>query len=198
MAQKRPRRRSPRGASDETITPDNAADASRSAGRQWPPRSAPEADGATAQATRRRREIRPFIYAGFDFAMAALYAVLLTQAPTRHAGQAAILWSTVAAVVLAGAGMLWRSRWGWRAAVTGCALLLAIAVVILVLILLSASFLAGVYGSMGRGAAMMALLAGALVIEVCGLLPAFQLKFLLTRAGRRYFGRPVPVEEPSR
>jgi hypothetical protein len=127
--------------------------------------------------------------------MAAVYAALLTQAPTRHVEHAVLLWGAVAAVLVAGAGMLWRSRWGWRAAVAGCAILLLLAVVLLVLILLSASFLAGVYGSMGRGAASTALLVGALVLELVGLLPAFQLKFLFTRAGRRHYRLAA---EPSR
>lgn len=182
MATKRPRRK-PRAASDEATS---ASDPGAAKGRSWPPASSPGDAPAPA-----RRDIRPFLYAGFDFAMAGVYALLMTQAPTRHPGQAALLWGTVVAVALAGVGMLWRNRWGWRAAVTGCTALLVIAVVILVLILLSASFLSGVYGSMGRGAAMMALLAGALVIEVCGLLPAFQLKFLFTRAGRRLYGQPI-------
>lgn len=138
---------------------------------------------------RRARERRPYIYAGFDFGFAALYAVLLSQVPTRHGLHGALLWSTVAAVVLAGAGMVVKNRWGWRLAVAGCGALLLVTVALLVLVLLSASFLSGVYGSMGQGAAMMALLAGALIIEVCGILPAFQLKFLMTRAGRRWFGQ---------
>lgn len=137
----------------------------------------------------RRPDRRPTIYAGFDFAFAALYAVLLGQVPTRHAASNALLWSTVVAVVLAGAGMVVRNRWGWRVAVAGCGVLLLVTVLLLVLVLLSASFLAGVYGSMGRGAALMALLAGALIVELCGILPALQLKFLMTRAGRRCFGR---------
>ncbi len=182
MANKRPRRK-PRAASDEDAS---ATTPGASKGRSWPPASSP-AEGPPGP----RRDIRPFLYAGFDFAMAGVYALLMIQAPTRHPAHAALLWGTVVAVALAGVGMLWRSRWGWRAAVTGCTALLAIAVVVLVLILLSASFLSGVYGSMGRGAAMMALLAGALVIEVCGLLPAFQLKFLFTRAGRRLYGQPI-------
>lgn len=182
MAQKRPRRRPARGTSDD----ESGTGQGNAAGREWPP---PEAAPS-------RREIRPYIYAGFDFAMAIVYALLITQAPTRHAGGSALLWSTVVAVVLAGVGMLWRSRWGWRAAVAGCALLLVATTLILILILLSASFLAGVYGAMGRGAAMMALLAGALVVEFCGILPAFQLKFLLTRAGRRHY--KVSVAEPAR
>ena len=152
-----------------------------------PPDEAP-AGPATGRG-RRARERRPYIYAGFDFGFAALYAFLLSQVPTRHGLHGALLWSTVGAVVLAGAGMLVRNRWGWRVAVAGCGALLLVTIALLVLVLLSASFLSGVYGSMGQGAAMMAILAGALIIELCGLLPAFQLKFLMTRAGRRWFGR---------
>ena len=163
------------------------------AGHSWPPDS-------QAPAPPPRREIRPRVYAAFDLALAAAYAVLLSQFPTRHTEHAVLLWSMVGAVTLAGAGMLWRSRWGWRIAMAGCALLLLVAVVLLVLILLSAAFLAGVYGAMGRGAATIAVLAGALVIEFLALLPAFQLKFLLTRAGRRHFavGSAAAQGRPAR
>ena len=137
----------------------------------------------------RRRDLRPTIYAGFDFAFGAFYAFLLAQVPTRHASGGVLLWCTVGAVVLAGAGMVMRNRWGWRLAVAGCGALLLVTVALLVLVLVSASFLAGVYGSMGRGAATMAVLAGAVIVELCGILPAFQLKFLMTRAGRRWFGQ---------
>lgn len=158
------------------------------AAAEAPARAAADA-GRSTGGTRGTRERRPYIYAGFDFGFAALYAVLLSQVPTRHGLHGAILWSTVAAVVLAGAGMVVKNRWGWRLAVAGCGALLLVTVALLLLVLLSASFLSGVYGSMGQGAAMMALLAGALIVEVCGLLPAFQLKFLMTRAGRRWFGQ---------
>jgi len=172
MAQKRPRRRKPRGS-------DDAPSAASASGKEWPPvGSVPS-----------RREVRPYIYAGLDFAMAIVYALMLSQVPTRHTHHQILIWSTVGAVVVAGAGMLWRSPWGRRVAMAGCAVLLAVTVFLLVMILLSASFLAGVYGSMGRGAAGMALLAGALAIELIGLLPAFQLKFLMTRAGRHHFAR---------
>lgn len=135
----------------------------------------------------RRRDVRPWIYAGFDFAFAILYAFLLTQAPTRHAMHSLLLWATVGSVAVAGAGMIVGGRWGWRLSVAGCVVLLLLTVSLLVMILASASFLSGVYGSMGQGAALIALLAGAVVIELVGLLPAFQLKYLMTRAGRRRF-----------
>jgi hypothetical protein len=136
-----------------------------------------------------RRDRRPTIYASFDFAFGAFYAFLLLQVPTRDPLGSALLWSTVVAVVLAGSAMFVRNRWGWRIAVAGCGALLLVTVVLLVLVLLSASFLSGVYGAMGRGAATMAILAGALIVELCGILPALQLKYLMTRAGRRWFGQ---------
>jgi hypothetical protein len=146
----------------------------------------PQAD---APAAVKRRDVRPYVYCAFDFVFALVYAGLLLQVPNRHPAANAILWSTVFAVALAGAGMLVRNRWGWRAAAAGCGLLLVVTVTVLVLLVASASFLSGVYGSMGQGAAMFTLLGGALVVELCGLLPAFQLKFLMTHAGRRHFGK---------
>jgi len=148
----------------------------------------PEEPTAAPSARVPRPDRRPIIYAVFDFAFGAFYAFLLLQVPTRDALGGALLWSTVVAVVLAGAGMV-RNRWGWRFAVAGCGALLLLTVLLLVLVLLSASFLSGVYGSMGRGAATMALLAAALIVELCGILPALQLKYLMTRAGRRWFGQ---------
>jgi hypothetical protein len=180
MAQKRPSRRRSRDVRDEK---ENGA----ASGKQWPPAAAQPAPPPPS-----RREVRPYIYAGLDFAMAVLYALMLLQVPTENALHAALLWSMVGAVAVAGAGMLVRNRLGWWAAAAGCALLIAVAILLLVLIVMSASFLAGVYGSMGRGAAMISLAAGALIIELVGLLPAFQLKFLRTRAGRRHFA-PGPA-----
>lgn len=147
----------------------------------------PAAPDRGASGSAPAREIRPYIYAAFDLLMAVVYAVVLTQAPTRHAAHAALLWSTVVLVVVAGAGMLVRRRWGRRAAMAACGAMLVCTVILLVLLLMSASFLAGVYGAMGRSAAGMTLLIAALVIELMGLLPAFQLKFLMTRAGRRWY-----------
>src|SRR5690606_11782446 len=152
------------------------------------PREAKATGGARSRTPARRRDARASIYAGFDFLFAAIYAGLLLQVPTRHAVHGALLWGTVGAVPLAGAGMLWPHRWGWRVAAAGCGAVLLVGAALLGLLLLSASFLSGVYGGMGKGAALIALLVGALVIELVGFLPALQLKFLMTRAGRRAFG----------
>jgi hypothetical protein len=138
----------------------------------------------------RPAEIRPFIYAAVDIAMAALYAVLLFGViPSRHGWVQMLAALLVAAPLCMGAAMVVRRRWSWWLGVAGCALLLALAVVYLVLTLVSAAFLAGVYGAFGRAASMFTLVAAALVIELVALLPMFQLKFLMTRAGRRWFGK---------
>lgn len=136
------------------------------------------------------RDPRPLFYAGFDFLMAIAYAIVVIWiAPTRHVLGNVLLWGMVVTVTAMGAGTLWRSRWGWRLAAGACGLLLLLEVALLALIVSSAAFLAGVYGAFGRGAALMALMAALLTIQGVALLPALQLKFLMTRAGRRRYGR---------
>lgn len=135
------------------------------------------------------RDPRVFIYAGFDVAMALVYAIVITRvAPPFRAGPALLVWLLVVAALAMGAGMLIRSRWGWRLAVGGCGFLLVLEVILLVLILASAAFLSGVYGAFGKGGAGMAVLVALLTIQMVALLPSLQLKFLMTRAGRRAFG----------
>lgn len=123
--------------------------------------------------------------------MAALYAVLLFGViPNRHGWVQGVSALMVAAPVVMGTAMIVRRSWSFWLGVAACAFLLALAVFFLVLTLVSAAFLAGVYGAFGRAASMFTLVAAALVIELVALLPMFQLKFLMTRAGRRWFGLP--------
>ena len=63
--------------------------------------------------------------------------------------------------------------------------LVALAILLIVRLVVSAAFLAGVYGAFGQSAAGGSLIGAALVIEIVGLLPLFQLKYLRTAAGRR-------------
>lgn len=137
---------------------------------------------------RSRRDPRVFIYAGFDFAMALVYAVVITRVtPPFRAGPALFGWLLVGAAALMGVGMVLRSRWGWRISVGACGLLLALEVALLVLILSSAAFLSGVYGSFGKAGAGLAIVGALFSIQMIALLPGLQLKFLLTGAGRRAF-----------
>ncbi len=101
---------------------------------------------------------------------------------------ASLQWLLVIAMALAGVGVCIPTKRGWLMSVAGCGLLLVLELVLLLVLLLSASYLAGVYGSFGRGASALALVVAALSIELVALLPALQLKYLLTRAGRRAFG----------
>jgi len=49
-----------------------------------------------------------------------------------------------------------------------------------------------VYGGFGKAAATFSLVMVALVIELVALLPIVQVKYLMTRAGRRVYGMPAP------
>lgn len=134
------------------------------------------------------RDPRVYIYAGFDVLLALLYATLITWiAPPYRVAPALFLWALVGVLLATGAGMAIGRRWGWRVAVGGCGILLALELVLLILILGSAAFLSGVYGSFGRGGAGLAIVAALVSIQMIALLPALQLKFLLTRGGRRAF-----------
>lgn len=138
------------------------------------------------------RDPRILIYAGFDFVMAALYAVVLFGVvPNRHGWVQALSALVVGAAALMGVAMVLRRTWSWWLGVGSCIALLGLGVLFVVLTVASAAFLAGVYGSFGQAGALLALVAAALVLELVALLPAFQLKFLMTRAGRRAFGRAL-------
>jgi hypothetical protein len=138
------------------------------------------------------RDPRVLIYAGFDFVMAALYAVMLFGVvPGRHGWVQALSVLLVGAAAAMGVSMLIRRSWSWWLGVTSCVALLLLAVTFLVLTVISAAFLSGVYGSFGQAGAMLALVSAAVMVELVALLPAFQLKVLMTRACLRTFGRPV-------
>lgn len=174
--------------------PADTAGASEKAGRADTPGDAGSAGTGGSAATRgARRDIRPYIYAGFDAAMAALYVVFFLRVlPSNHGSSQVLAYGTVVAAGAMAAGMLIRNKWGWRIAVAGCATLLLLAITLLVLFLISAAFLAGVYGAFGQAASLVTFVAGAMTIQFIAMLPAFQMKFLMTRAGRRHFGR-VPL-----
>ena len=146
------------------------------------------------QATARSVDKRPWIYGTLDGVFLLVYFAMVTVImPSRHWSGALLQWFLVVAVGLAGIGSFVRRPWGWRLAVVGCVLLLLCELALLVLLLMSASYLAGVYGSFGQAASALALVVAALSIELIALLPAFQLKYLLGRAGRRAYlgsGRP--------
>ena len=140
-----------------------------------------------------RRDVRPFIYYALDQLFVAVYAyALIAVIPNRLPSAAIHLWAIVAAMQIMALGTLaivWpRARpIGRWIALAGGTLLLALAIGVIVRVLVSAAFLAGVYGGFGQAAATFALVAVALVIELVALLPLVQIKYLMSRAGRRAY-----------
>ena len=143
-----------------------------------------------------RRDIRRFIYAGLDVVFGIIYLVIATKFALTQStlDRIQLLTLPVIAAGMAG-GMLVSGPLGWRISVIACSAMLVSAVLIIARILISISFLAGVYGGFGAAAAFFAWVAVALVVELVVLLPLFQLKYLMSRGGRRTLGvlAPLPV-----
>ncbi len=129
----------------------------------------------------------PYAYAALDLLFAAVYVLIATTLLESSTGEFQLgSYALGAAAALAGIGMALRNRAGWWLAVGGCALILVGAVTLLVLLALSAAFMHGVYGSMGKAASAVTLVMAALAVELYVLLPAFQLRYLLGGEGRRF------------
>jgi hypothetical protein len=87
-----------------------------------------------------------------------------------------------------GIGTLLSKRAGWWLTVVPAIAMLAWTVGFIILLLVTASYLSGVYGAFGKAAASGVMLSTAFVIQFAATLPALQLKWVLTRAGRRSYG----------
>lgn len=144
---------------------------------------------AAAAAARRPADPRRWIYGGLDLLFGAVFALAVAAVlPTRDLSAAIHLWSLPACTLAMGAGTLRGGRRGWWLAVGAGSALLLSTILLIARVLISAAFLAGVYGAFGRQAATFALVAVALVVEVVALLPIVQIRFLMSRAGRRAYG----------
>jgi peptidoglycan/LPS O-acetylase OafA/YrhL len=139
--------------------------------------------------------LRPTIYGALDQIFAVIYAYAVWKViPNRLPSASLHLWSlpVLAQLMALGALAVWVPRarkiaW-WVAVIAGSALL-ASSIVLILRIVVSAAFLAGTYGAFGKAAASTAMIGAALVVELVALLPLFQVKYLMSRAGRRAFGR---------
>ena len=141
------------------------------------------------------RDLRPRIYLVLDQIFVGIYVYVLSAViPNRLASAVVHLWSLPVLLQLMALGMaasmssnerIRRGAW-WTGVVAGSGLLL-VTILLIIRVLVSAAFLSGVYGALGKAAAMSALIGVALVVELVALLPLFQIKYLRTRAGRRAF-----------
>jgi hypothetical protein len=142
-----------------------------------------------------RRDIRPFVYLGLNELFVAIYVYVLTYViPNRMMSAAIHLWALPVLMQLVAVGMAAvflreprLRRIGWWLAFGGASLLVLATLLLIIRVLVSAAFLAGVYGAFGKAAAVSALIGVALVVELVALLPLFQIKYLMTRAGKRVY-----------
>lgn len=139
-----------------------------------------------------RRDVRRWIYVTLDVLFGLLQAgLILWVIPNRLPSAAVHLWTLPVGMLGMAAGMIVGGRRGWWIAVVAGSLVLLSTILMIVRILISAAFLAGVYGAFGKAAAMTALIGVALIVELVALLPIVQIKFLMSRAGRRGYGLPA-------
>lgn len=136
-----------------------------------------------------RPDTRRWIYAGLAtlFGLAYLFIIWFVMPNRMPSGMAHLLAIPVFTVMMA-IGTFVGSRFGWWVAVIGGSMLLAATILLIIRILASAAFLAGVYGAFGKAAATFALVSVALIVEFVALLPICQVRFLMSRAGRRACG----------
>ena len=112
-------------------------------------------------------------------------AAALVVAVGVFAGLPARYWpvdlSAVALVLLlgaSGAGLLLRAKWGERVARIAALVVLALGLVLVATLAITASYLSGIYGPVGKGGAVIFVLVAALALPYLVLLPAAQLLWL--------------------
>jgi hypothetical protein len=153
----------------------------------------PTSSSVAGRDHRVNRDIRRWIYGGLDVAFAAVYAIAIWKViPNRLASASVHLWTFPVATLVMAAGTLLGGRRGWWIAVVGGSAILLSTILLIVRVVISAAFLAGVYGGFGKAAATFALVMVALAIELVALLPIVQVKYLMTRAGKRAYGMTAP------
>jgi len=132
---------------------------------------------------------RRWIYGVLASLFAVVYALLMWKVIPNRLPSAMLHLATVPVfTMLMAVGTLIGGRIGWWLAVVGGSLVLVSTIVLIARILASAAFLAGVYGAFGKAASTFALVSVALIIELVGILPICQVKFLMSRPGRRAYG----------
>lgn len=132
---------------------------------------------------------RRWIYGGIALviALVQIYCAIAV-IPNRLPSAAVHLWTFPLFTLAMAAGTLSGTHIGWWVTVlAGGALLLSVLLVI-VRILVSAAFLAGVYGAFGKAAATFSFVAIALIAQVVGLIPIFHIRWTMSRRGKRAFG----------
>jgi hypothetical protein len=130
------------------------------------------------------RDLRPAIYVALDQILTIVFYIALVKVIPNRLPTACM---QLMAIGTAGALIPALGDRGRLVAIVAGSVLLLSVIVLIARVLVSAAFLAGVYGAFGQAAATFALVAVALMIEVVALVPMFQIKYLMSRAGKRAF-----------
>lgn len=143
------------------------------------------------------RDPRRWIYIGADVVFTLGYLWAFSELLHNRFGWArGILYILPACTVIMAIGTAVRGKWGWLATVVGGTGMILWAIAFIIVLLVTASYLAGVYGAFGKAAASGAILSTAFVVQFAATLPALQMKWAMTRGGRRAFGL-APLWKPA-
>lgn len=135
-----------------------------------------------------RKDPRPWIYGLLDLLFAVAQLILIIRViPNRLPSATVHLMTLPAGMLVLGGAMLSRTPLGRKIALAAGSVVLFSAILLIVRVIVSAAFLAGTYGAFGKAAALTALTAIALLVELVALLPIVQVKYLMSRAGKRTF-----------
>ena len=134
------------------------------------------------------RDPRPWIYGALDLLFAVAQLILIIKVvPNRLPSATVHLMTLPLGMFVLGVAMFMRKPIGRTIALYAGSIVLVSAVLLIVRVIVSAAFLSGTYGAFGKAAAMTALTAVALLVELVALLPIVQVKYLMSRSGKRAF-----------
>ncbi|MBZ0236687.1 MAG: hypothetical protein K8M05_30445 [Deltaproteobacteria bacterium] len=155
-------------------------------------RSASASTSAPAPAAARvtpARDPRRWIYIGADIVFTIGFLWAFSELLHNRFGWArGILYVLPACTLIMAVGTAVRGKWGWIATLVGGTGMILWAIAFIIVLLVTASYLSGVYGAFGKAAASGAILSTAFVVQFAATLPALQMKWAMTRGGRRAFG----------
>ncbi len=132
------------------------------------------------------------LYGALDLAFAALY-VAVNFAVVRGRSTAVDVGVAIASALLAASGcaLLVGARIARPLGIAAAGMLLALCLALVTALVAGAAYLRGIYGPLGQGMAWVSLIVAALIVELFGLLPIFQLRMLLRDDVKRHLhGEP--------
>jgi len=130
------------------------------------------------------------IFGGLDFLFGWLYLLIFIYAvPSFDPTVRILTYVGSIAIIVAGAVMLAGGRVGYWVGVGVAGFLLLLCFALVAMLVAAAAYLYGLYGAFGKGATYVTLFGISLVVAYIGLLPIFQMAYLLRREVRTSYRR---------